>query len=433
VNIVVHSFQGDGVPLALRLQDEGHQVGLFARDPKYRPLAEGLIAHVDDFELAADKADLIVFDMVGHGTLADQLRSRGKRVIGASKIQDLLELDRVRGMELVMAAGCAVPETFSFDAGDFAGAIAFVEENPDRYVFKANANIGSDKTHVAADPDEMIGYLRHLDETIDKEEHRRPPFILQAVVEGTEISTERWYAAGRPMSALDNSTFELKKFLTGDGTSAGLGPTVGCAGNVVIPHHDRALLAQTVACLDRIAAQHRISGPLDLNAIVDAETKIPMILEVTARFGYDAIQTFSSLWSLPMGASFHMMTEGRDPAIHLIGPIAAGVRVTLPPYPHEDCSSLHGTPILDALLDHEEIWPADIALTPDEQLVAAGVDGLLAVVTGTGRTVSSACDSVYATLAGWRTSELQYRTDLDTVVRSRLRNVQRAGYLMGVA
>ena len=37
-------------------------------------------------------------------------------------------------------------------------------------------------------------------------------------------------------------------------------------------------------------------------------------------------------------------------------------------------------------------------------LVSAGVDGLLAVVTATGKTIPAACASVYQTLDGWRTS-----------------------------
>lgn len=431
MKVLVHSYQGDGAPLALRLDDEGHDVSVYFQDPSYRPLLQNLVPHIDDPHTVDEDVDVVLFDMVGNGAMADHLRSEGIAVIGASSMQDLLELDRGKAMALLETAGCTVPETTHFGAGDFAGAIDFIRENPDRYVFKADSNIGNDKTHVGLDADELCEYLEHLDGTIEKEEGKRPPFILQAFVPGVEVSTERWYVDGQPLRAFDNSTFELKKCWNGRGTDAGLGPTVGCAGNIVFPHQDRRLLAQTVDCLDRIAATAGITGPMDLNAIVSEKDHRAYILEVTARFGYDAIQTFAALWQLSFGDTLELLIDhGRVPALGW--GCAAGIRVTIPPYPEEEPTRHERTPLLDDVLDDPDVWPFDVAHGEGEALTTAGVNGIVAVVTGTGMTPTIACTNILDGLKKWRTPELQYRTDLAGVVGDRLARLQRWGYLKGM-
>jgi phosphoribosylamine--glycine ligase len=431
VKVLLHSYQGDGVPLALRLEDEGHDTYLYVHDPKYRPLGANLVEHVDDPIDVVDDVDLVVFDMVGNGAFADRLATDGVAVFGASRFRDLLELKRHESLALLEAAGCHIPETESFGEGAFEDAIAFVEENPDRYVFKADGSF-QDKTHVAPDADEMIDYLRHLDETIDAEEHARPAFLLQKVVKGVEVSTERWYVDGHPIPSLDNSTFELKKFLTGRGTDAGLGPTVGCAGNVVIPHQDQRLLRATVGCLDRMAFQHKITGPLDLNAIVSEEDHLPYILEVTARFGYDAIQTFANLWNMGFGEALEALVDGTHRVPRVMAPLCAGVTVSLPPYPSPVPDGLPRTSVLDDILGDPDYWPCDVAEMADGSIVSGGVHGILACVTSRGRSVTDACESVYADLQEWRTAEVQYRCDLGSVVAYRLGRLQGWGYLPDV-
>jgi phosphoribosylamine-glycine ligase len=434
VRVLVHSYQGDGVPLALRLEQEGHDTLLYVHDPKYRPLAANLVEHVDDPVEVVDDVDVVLFDMVGNGALADSWTEAGIAVLGGSRFRDLLELKRRESLALLDAAGCRIPETEAFGPGAFEEAIAFVQEYPDRYVFKADGNLGNDKTHVACDADEMIDYLQHLDATIDAEEHMRPPFILQTFVPGVEVSTERWYVDGAPIPAMDNSTFELKKFLAGHGTDAGLGPTVGCAGNVVIPHFDPKMLRGTVDRLDKLARLHHITGPLDLNAIVSEQDHEPYILEVTARFGYDAIQTYAALWRLSFGETIEALLDAMPfPGYRAPGHVAAGIAVTLPPYPHAECQEARGTPILDDVLDDDDFWGCDLTETPDGKIVCGGIHAILGVMTNTAPTVAAACQGMYAALGEWRTAETQYRCDLGSVVAHRLATLQKWGYLRGIA
>src|SRR5207249_2076381 len=95
------------------------------------------------------------------------------------------------------------------------------------------------------------------------EDVKYPAFVLQRFIEGIEVSVERWYSHGHPVPSLDNATFEEKKFLAGN-----LGPAVGCMGNVVLTPTP-LLVQRTIAHLDRWALAHHVTGPIDLNTIVN--------------------------------------------------------------------------------------------------------------------------------------------------------------------
>jgi len=57
----------------------------------------GILDKVDDWKKHADWADVIVFDDIGFGDIAESLRASGKIVIGGSRYTDKLEEDREFG------------------------------------------------------------------------------------------------------------------------------------------------------------------------------------------------------------------------------------------------------------------------------------------------------------------------------------------------
>ena len=424
--ILLHSESGDALALGLRLQTEGHDVGLFLNKEAAQQAGRNLIYHVEDFVSATDKADLIIFDHVTKGSLADLLRRDGHLVLGAGKFQDVIELDRIKAIEIMRAAGVTIPETEFFEDASFERAIEFVEQDGGRWVFKACDNIATDKTYVSDDADSMLEYLEHLDETIEEDENKRPKFLLQRVVDGVEVSTERWYGEGRPIYALDNSTFEEKKFLAG-----GLGPACGCAGNIVLPHaffDPGRLRRQTIDRVDRLAAAHGVTGPIDLNTIVAPDGRA-YFLEVTARFGYDALQAFVQLWDMPIGETLMAIAEGTDPAVAFRAPIGAAIRVSVPPYPTGDPKNARGERVVDSILDDPQIWPGDVMLDEQERLIIGGIDAVAYVVAGIGETSDSSLATCYRWLKTARLPDRQYRNDLAETLPKRLRDLERIGML----
>lgn len=412
--------------LAYRLQDEGHTVYFYVHQKPFKRVGLGVLAHhLDDPLKEVETYDLAIFDSVGAGGLADSLRERGLPVFGASRFQDLLELDRIAAMRLFEQAGLTIPPTFPFPSGDLDEAKDFVTAQPGAYVFKPSGNVGTDKTYLAQTPEEMLEFLEHLEASAELDEGGRCPFLLQEVVTGIEVSTERWYAAGEPVDAFDNVTFEMKKFLVGD-----LGPATGCAGNLVVTHPSKAWMRKTVGKLDRLAAKFSLAMCLDTNTIYDPKTKHAYVLEATCRFGYDAIQTFASLWKGELGTVLFALATGHEVDTRLRASLAAGVRVSVPPYPHHDASSAKGTIVPDPVLDDPAYWPLDIMIPEGkDRPEIAGTDGTAFVYTAIGSDAQAACARVYHTLDASRLNEKQYRTDLWEHVAPRLATLRQEDVL----
>lgn len=424
---VCHSESGDSLGLLLRFQDEGVDVGLHVTSEKAQTLGRGLIEPVDDFLEAARDADLVFFDHVGAGSLADTLRAEGVPVFGASKFQEMLELDRAWGLRTLEKAGLTLPRTVSFSGDAYDDAREFVASEGGRWVYKPSANVGNDLTHVADDAESMLEHLEEVEQTIEAETGKRPPFLLQQFVKGIECSVERWYVGGKPVPGLDNATLEQKKFLVGD-----LGPTVGGAGNVVLATADSKMLAATVDHLDRLAAAHTLTTCLDLNSIF-APDGTAYLLEPTCRIGYPAIQAFCAMWPGELFDVFLAMARGEVPTLRLASRVGAAVHVSVPPFPAHDATQAKGHRLVDDVRDDPQVWLYDVLVDPEERLVCAGVDGGVYVVAGTGPSVRDAVEACYDWLAESRLPQRQYRTDLYPHVRKRLAGLQKLGYLQDAA
>lgn len=77
------SISGLITDVAKSVQSEGHQVKYFIEEEVRAQIGDGIIEHkVSDWKKHVNWADVIVFDdVLGHGTLADQIRKKGKHVI----------------------------------------------------------------------------------------------------------------------------------------------------------------------------------------------------------------------------------------------------------------------------------------------------------------------------------------------------------------
>ena len=67
----------DTLPLAIRVASEGNDVATCCLDPKRKICGEGLLKKVDDWKKALEKDRIIVWDMVGSGLVARNLKKQG--------------------------------------------------------------------------------------------------------------------------------------------------------------------------------------------------------------------------------------------------------------------------------------------------------------------------------------------------------------------
>lgn len=101
---------GEGLGIALRLKEEGHDVVVQLRSNKAKRDYDGLlrkISQLDSNVLAP--GTIVLFDSAGGGKTADRLRGQGFAVLGASTFGDQLQLDRELAMGLLDEAGVKTP------------------------------------------------------------------------------------------------------------------------------------------------------------------------------------------------------------------------------------------------------------------------------------------------------------------------------------
>jgi phosphoribosylamine---glycine ligase len=178
--------------LAWRLKEEGCEMRLFIGDESRRDCFDNMVDKTVDWKQELDwvgRDGLIVFDDVGYGVDQDDLRRQGFRVVGGSTGGDRLEQDREFCQQLLAELGMHCPVTRDFE--DFDHAIAFVRQNPRRWVIKQDGHTST------------LNYVGQLDDGRDVidilENYRdRLPRVmstvnLQEFVDGIEIAVGRYF------------------------------------------------------------------------------------------------------------------------------------------------------------------------------------------------------------------------------------------------
>lgn len=393
----LYSHEGDGMFLARRLIGEGHEVAMYTEEKAARFGGRGLVPTVG--RVAPLRGEITLFDYVKHGVRAESYRGIGP-VVGACRFADKIELDRAAGFALMRDVGISTPETHTFP--NVRAALLFLEENDGEFFLKASGNASSSLTHSAPNSDEMIRWLRWADVGAG-------PLSLQKRVRGLEVSTEGWFD-GSAFVPPWNSTLEDKHFLTGD-----LGPRVGCASNFVFCWPDRPpfLSPQTIEALSQKLREAHYVGPLDLNAILD-EDGVAYGLEWTARFGYDALQGFTSLID-DVGEKLAAFANGTltDWKPRRAAELALTLNLSVPPYPAEDpvlASLSRGLPLPDEVLA-PDFCPCDVMIGEDGLPCLAGYFGGVGSLICVGSDPASLRRWITQRARSFAVPSLQFRID----------------------
>jgi phosphoribosylamine---glycine ligase len=393
------SHGGDADGLCLRIQAEGHQVLLYHVKPFARQtnLYDGLVPQPNTLQAALRwNPDVVIFDQVGEGRLADRLRAQGLKVWGGSALMDKMENNRAYGLKLMTQAGIKIPETHAFH--DATEAVAFIKESRERWVLKPLARAATSSTYVPKSPDDLVHFLEKWSTT----DEARQPFLLQRVIEGIEISTEVWVEHGEIIGP-PNATIECKKYGVGD-----LGPNIGCASSLVFAYRDDApiIVQRGIGKIAPFLKAQGYHGVLDLNAILSPEDKYPYGLEWTARLGYSAIYALAELIDGEIGRVLYEAAMGTLKRVPLRPGVGYALRVTIPPYPanelfedEEYATVMKPASGIDITLPigDPHVWPLDARLDRDGALETAGYDAVICEVTARGTSIEEARDSVRQT------------------------------------
>lgn len=395
------SEDGSSLGLALRLEAEGHSVKTWTRDPRFKDVGKGLI----DDASSSEFGQIIVPECIGFGPLLDIWRDSGCRTFAGSSFADHLEEDRALAEGVMHSCDIETPEsqrvTSWKEAKDVAKTLAS-KSDKGKIVIKPEGKLsGIIPSYVAASLEDAVTTLKSFEQQARSSE---PELTIQEFIEGIAVSTEGWFDGEDWIEGLFNHTLENKKTLNDD-----LGPSEGCAGNVVWACSSKdPLVKQTLIKLTKTLREARYVGPFDINCVVNEEGVYA--LEFTPRFGYDAFPTLLyTLCDFDFGSFMDSCSSGNLCGQSLTEGFGAGVRLTLPTgEDHEGSRVLRGL----SEKDLESFYLYHLGLNKHEELEAIKDASMVGVATGFGDSVGEAFARAYLLAEKAQVRDLQYRSDL---------------------
>ena len=414
------SLSGD---LALQIKKEGHEVKVYIKEASDQDVYDGFLEKVSDYKEHIDWADVIVFDDVGFGQQADELRKKGKLVVGGSAYTDKLEEDREFGQSEMKRMGMLILPHWDFS--DYDLALKFIEENPGRYVYKPSGFVGSDAKGLLflgkdEDGKDIHEILRSNKTVLDKKIRQ---FQLQKFASGVEVAVGAFFN-GNDFIYPINVNFEHKKLFPGD-----IGPFTGEMGTLCYWSGPNPIFRTTLEKMKEDIKKSGYVGYIDINCIANARGIYP--LEFTCRFGYPTIsiqmegvtnEWAEFLYKIAKGESFDLKTKKG---------FQIGVVCAVPPFPFDDKSEMAIYKDLSIIFkkpNTEGVHLGDVKII-DGAWRIAGESGYALVVTGAGTTVEDARKQVYSRLENILLQNMFYRTDIGLGWSEDSDKLQTWGYL----
>ncbi len=393
--------------IAWQVLKEGHEVRYFIGDPEEKDIADGFVPKTDDWEKDVPWADVIVFDdTLGQGEKAVALREKGKAVVGGTPYTDRLEDDRSFGQEELKKAGVTIIPYREFD--NFDEAIAYVQENPTRYVIKPSGAAGNVKRRLfVGDEEDGQDVVRMLEAYKKAFSDEIKVFQLQKRVVGVEVAVGAFFN-GKSFIYPINTNFEHKKLFPGNS-----GPPTGEMGTTMFWSEPNKIFEQTLLKMAPQLAMEGYVGYIDVNCIVNNNGIYP--LEFTSRFGYPTIFIQQEGMITPIGIFLDELAHGRDPRLKVKSGFQVGVRIVMPPFPFDDEATFEsftknavivfkrGTP--------EEVHIEDTKIVEGQWLVA-GTSGVVLTVVGLGQTMKQAREQAYSRVRNILIPNMYYRDDI---------------------
>lgn len=404
--IGLEALSGD---LAWTLKKEGHAVRSYIKNKDDSDVYNGFIDKVDKWEDHVEWADVIVFDDVEFGAVAERLRKKGKLVVGGSEYTDRLEMDRDFGQTEMKKYGINILPQWQFV--DYDAAIEFIKKNPDRYVMKPSGNVpatGKGLLFIGQEEDgrDLVELLSQNKSVWKK---KAPVFQLQKYVNGVEIAVGAFFN-GKDFIYPINVNFEHKRAFPGD-----IGPFTGEMGTLMFWGDPNTLFRSTLEKMLPALQSSGYIGYVDINCIVNGRGIYP--LEWTCRFGYPTILIQQEGILMPMGEMLEKLVRGDRFEIRTKKGFQIGVRINVPTIfvstrDYETIDMYHDLPILFKRPENlDGIHIEDVKIEEGVWRIA-GRSGVLMTVTGSGTTVEEARHQVYLRIQNIMVQNVVYRTDI---------------------
>jgi phosphoribosylamine---glycine ligase len=401
------SYDGLIADIAWEVVKEGHPVKFWIKDPEEKEIADGFVPKADDWKKEVDWADVVVFDdVLGMGAMAEELRKKGKLVVGGSPYSDKLEDDRAFGQQELKNAGVSIIPQENFTS--FDDAMAYVKANPNRYVIKPSGEAQNYKRLLfVGEEEDGVDVLQVLEDYKRAWSKKIKEFQLQRRIMGVEVATGAFFN-GKEFVPPICVNFEHKKLFPGD-----IGPSTGEMGTSMFWSEPNKVFNATLKKMEPRLAEERYVGHIDVNCIVNNNGIYP--LEFTARFGYPTISIQQEGLLTPIGEMLYKLAEGTISRLRTRTGFQIGVRIVVPPFPFRDKqtfeSSSKDAVILFKNPSREGFHIEDVKNADGEWLVT-GTSGVVLIVCGTGPTMKQAQRQAYNRVKNVMIPNMYYREDI---------------------
>ncbi|MBI4599461.1 phosphoribosylamine--glycine ligase [Candidatus Uhrbacteria bacterium] len=403
------TLEASSTDLAWTIAKEGHDVKMYIDEREEKDVGDGFFEKVDKWEPLIEWADVIVFDDIGFGKIADTLRGQGKRVVGGSEYTDRLETDREFGQYQLKLAGLNVLPHWDFD--DFEKAIEFIKAHPGRYVFKPS----EEENHVSwevkslltigeeEDGRDLIEILEQNKKTWSKKIKR---FLLQKYVSGVEIAVSAFFNGSHFITPVTINC-EHKKLFPGD-----IGPYTGEMGTLAFWVEPNDFFNATLARMGEKLKEAGYVGSIDINCIVNSRGIYP--LELTTRFGYPTISVQIEGVLSPWGEFLYHIASRNNYRLKVKRGFQIGVVIAVPPFPFNDPEIFRIYKDISVFFkkSHTEGVRLGEIKNVDQTWKLAGENGYALVVTGSSSTVEGARKQTYKRVENIVLPNMLYRTDI---------------------
>ncbi|HYW00365.1 MAG TPA: phosphoribosylglycinamide synthetase C domain-containing protein [Candidatus Acidoferrum sp.] len=392
--------------LAFAVKNEGNEVKYNIRSKAEKEISDGFLEKTEDWESLKNWADVIIFDDIGFGTIADRLRKEGIAVIGGSSVSDRLELDRDFGHEQLKKAGLQTIPSWEFS--NFDDAITYVKSNPDRYVVKPSGRAQEEKAlSFVGQEEDGLDVLAVLERYKNAWSTKIKSFQIQRFVSGVEVAVGAFFN-GHEFILPACINFEHKRMFNGD-----IGPSTGEMGTLMFWADRSRLYNETLEKFKPILAGMRFVGYFDINCIVNSRGIYP--LEITPRFGYPTISIQMEGVTSKWGEFLYALGKGDQYPLRTRNGFQIGVVIAVPPYPFSDPTA-YKRYSEDAVIIFKKammsgIHHGDVKLVNGDWRLA-GSSGYALVVTGSGATVEEARRETYNRVKNIIIPNMFYRSDI---------------------
>lgn len=398
----------------------GHEVRVFVEDVAYQDVFRGLLQMTGDWrqELGwiKDAGDngIIIFESADKGDEQDALRKEGFQVIGGSAFGDQLEADREFGQRTLRSIGLHTACSHSFKS--YEDAMTLLQRRGGRHVLKFNgANSPRTRNYIGQldDSTDMLALLTMYRDHAPGDD--KPDFVLMEYLQGVEVGVGAYFNGHRFLEGVCID-FEHKRFFPGD-----LGELTGEMGTIVSYRGAGKLFHATLAPLTDRLAESGYCGYINVNLIANEDGLWP--LEFTSRFGYPGFAICEALHTEPWELLLRRMVQKDSLSMPTRGGFAAGVVLTVPPFPYsqgyEELSKGEPICLRPGLTgeDRAALHFAEVERIGDH-LVTSGATGYIGVATGKGDTIEQATVDAYRIARHVVIPNLRYRLDIGERVKA---------------